>query len=162
VATPGFAFDPESIVGYYLTLGYVCTDRQPSAQAVGYLDESCRIVDPDGRTRTLGITTDANDDTAHASFSIQGMAGESFLDPAAVLEPFAAFLGAVLGERLGTEALPWLAAHLGDASATTTLGELTLATYTDAPDDHVTLTVEIANRAFLEAPRPSALPGASP
>lgn len=154
----GFGFDPESIVGYYLTLGYQCTEREPSTQAEGYLYESCQLVDPDGRTRTLGIVTDLNDDLADAVFSVRGRDGETILEPQAVLEPFAAFLGAVLGEERGTEALPWLAGTLGDDYATTTVGELTFATFTDSPDDHSKLTLEIANRAYLEAPRPSASP----
>jgi hypothetical protein len=157
-ASTGFAFDPESIVGYFQQLGYACSHRQPSSQAAGHAFESCQLVDADGRTRTLGIVSDPNDDLADAFFSIRGGEGEAVLDPAPVLEPFGAFLGAVLGEAGGTEALPWVAGHLGDAYSTTTIGELTLATYTDAPDDHSALTVEIANQAYLEAPRPSSSP----
>jgi hypothetical protein len=154
----GFAFDPESIVGYFLTLGYTCSDRQPSSEAEGHAFESCQLVDPDGRTRTLGIVTDPNDDLADAFFSIRGAEGESVLDPAEVIEPFGAFLGAVLGEAGGTATLPWVAGHLGDASVTTTVGDLTFAAYTDSPDDHAKLTVEIANQSYLDAPRPSSTP----
>jgi hypothetical protein len=154
----GFAFDPESIVGYYLSLGYTCSDRQPSSEAAGHAFESCQLVDGDGRTRTLGIVTDSNDDLADAFFSIRGAEGESVLDPAAVIEPFGAFLGAVLGEAGGTEALPWVAGHLGDSYATMTVGELTFATYTESPDDHAKLTIEIANQAYLDSPRPSGSP----
>lgn len=153
-----FAFDPESIVGYYLTLGYTCSDRQPSSEAAGHAFESCQLVDRDGRTRTLGIVTDGNDDLADAFFSIRGAEGESVLDPAAVIEPFGAFLGAVLGEAGGTEALPWVAGHLGDSYATMTVGDLTFATYTDSPDDHAKITIEIANQAYLDSPRPSGSP----
>src|SRR5512132_362872 len=32
-ASPGFGFDPESIVGYYKLLGYACTSPRPSVQA---------------------------------------------------------------------------------------------------------------------------------
>ena len=153
--TGAFAFDPESIVGYYLTLGYTCSDRQPSTEAAGYSFESCQLADGEGRTRTLGIVTDEHDDLADAFFSIRGAEGETVLDPAAVLEPYGAFLGAVLGEAAGTEALPWVASHLGDAFATMTLGELTFAAYTDSPEDHAKLTIEIANQAYLDSPRPS-------
>jgi hypothetical protein len=38
------------------------------------------------------------------------------------------------------------------------LGDLTIATYLDAPEDHAKLTVEVANRAYLEAPKPSPSP----
>jgi hypothetical protein len=154
----GFGFDPESIVGYFETVGYQCTDRRPSSEAEGYFYESCQLLDSDGRTRTLGIVTDPNDDVADAFFSVRGVEGEAILEPQTVLEPFARFLGAVLGEAGGTAALPWLAGALGDAYSTTTLGELTVATYTDSPEDHSKLTVELASRAYLEAPRPSGSP----
>lgn len=154
VPSGGFAFDPESIVGYFQSIGYQCVQRQPSATAAGYQFESCRLVDGDGRTRTLGLVTDQSDSVADATFSIRGADGETILDPVAVLEPFGSFLGAFLGEEQGTALLPWLAAHLGDADARTTLGELTIAAYTDTPDDHSKLTLEIANHAYLEAPAP--------
>jgi hypothetical protein len=150
-----FAFDPESIVGYFRSIGSRCTERQPSATAAGYQFESCQLVDGDGRTRTLGLVTDPSDSVADASFSVRGAEGETILDPVAVLEPFGSFLGAFLGEEQGTALLPWLAGHLGDADARTTLGELTIATYTDTPEDHAKLTVEIANRTYLGAPAPS-------
>jgi hypothetical protein len=161
-ASPGFAFDPESIVGYYQTLAFRCGDRQPSAQAAGYEFQSCQLVDADGRTRTVGFVTDPDDNLADAFLSIRGTDAEAVLDPATVLDPFGGFLGATLGEAVGSEMLPWLAGHLGDAYETTTLGNLTLATYTESAEDHAKLTVEIATGAYLAAPRPSQLPGAAP
>lgn len=154
--SPGyFAFDAESIVGYYLTLGYACTPPQPSTQAVDHLYRSCELVDPDGRTRVVGIVTDPAGDVADAFTSLTGRPGERFLDPVVALEPFAAFLGALLGERQGESLLTWLAASLGEAYVTTTLGELTVATYTESPEDHSRLYLEIANRVYLESPTPS-------
>jgi hypothetical protein len=94
----------------------------------GYLFRSCELTDPEGRTRTVGLVTDPDDNVADAYMSVRGAASEPILDPSVVLEPFAAFLGAVLGEAYGSEVLPWLAAHLGDADARTTLGDLTIAT----------------------------------
>jgi len=161
-ASPGFAFDPESIVGYYQSLGFRCGDRRPSEQAAGYEFQSCQLVDPDNRTRTVGFVTDPDDDLADAFFSIRGTDAEPVLDPAAVLEPFGGFLGATLGEAAGSEMLPWLAGHLGDAYDITRLGDMTLATYTDSADDHAKLTVEIASGGYLAAPRPSQAPGAVP
>lgn len=152
----GFAFDPESIVGYYQSIGYSCAERRPSATAAGHEYQSCQLVDPDGRTRSLGIVTDPADNVADASFSIRGATGEDVVDPSAVLEPFGAFLGAFLGEDQGTALLPWLAQHLGDAEARTTLGELTIATYTDTPTDFTKLTLELASQAYLDSPAPSA------
>jgi hypothetical protein len=151
----GFAFDPESITGYYQTLGYVCTEPHPSSQAIGFAYRSCQGTDSVGRTLIVGLVTDPEDNLADATMRVIGAVSEPILDPSAVVEPFARFLGAVLGETQGTEVLQWLAAHLGDADARTKLGELSIATYTDAPEDHSTLAVEIASPAFLQAPRPS-------
>jgi hypothetical protein len=151
----GFVFDPESIVGYYESIGYACAPRRPSSTAADHQYQSCQLVDPDGRTRSLGIVTDPADNVADASFSIRGAATEAVLDPSGVLEPFGAFLGAFLGEDQGTALLPWLAEHLGDAEARTTLGDLTIATYTDTPTDHTKLTLEVASQAYLDSPAPS-------
>jgi len=155
-APVGFAFDAESIVGYYQGLGYACTDPGPSSQAEGYLYRSCRLVDADGRTRVVGLVTDQADDLADAFASIQGRESESVLEPTIALEPLAAFLGATLGPTQGEAMLPWLAGHLGDAYSKTSIADLTLATYTATADDHSKLSVEIANRAYLDAPAPSA------
>ncbi|HUG29215.1 MAG TPA: hypothetical protein VMQ65_01680 [Candidatus Limnocylindria bacterium] len=150
-----FAFDAESILGYYETLGYSCGPAQPSTQAVGHMVRACTLIDADGRQRLVSIVTDPAGDVADALTSIEGTAAEPILDPVVALEPFAAFLGAALGESQGESLLPWLASHLGDEFATTTLGDLTIATYTQSPQDHSTLYLEIANRAFLESPTPS-------
>lgn len=153
---PGaFAFDAESILGYYETLGYACSPAQPSTQAVGHTLRACSLLDADGRQRRVSIVTDPAGDVADAFTSIEGTDAEPILDPVLALEPFAAFLGATLGETQGESLLPWLAGHLGDEFATTTLGELTIATYTDSPQDHSTLYLEVANQGFLESPTPS-------
>ena len=151
----GFAFDAESILGYYASLGYACDPGVPSTQAVDHTVRSCRLVDPDGRTRVVTVVTDANDTVADAFTSLAGAEGEPILDPTASLDPFAAFLGATLGESQGESLLPWLAGHIGDVDATTTVGELTVATYSESPVDHSRLYLEIASQAFLDAPRPS-------
>ena len=150
----GFAFDAESILGYYESVGYACSAAQPSTQAAGYSVRSCQLVDADGRTHVVGIVTDPADDVADAYASVAGTSSETILEPSAALEPLAAFLGATLGANQGEAALPWLAGHLGDAYVTTTVGELTLATYTASAEDHSKLYVELANRAYLEAPTP--------
>jgi len=158
----GFAFDAESIAGYYETLGYSCSEPRPSTEATGYLFRSCTLLDPEGRTRVVGLVTDPADELADAFASVRAKQGESILQPTAALDPLAAFLGATLGGVQGESLLPWLAGHLGDAYTTTSIGDLTVATYTAGPDDHSTLTVEIANAAYLAAPRPSGTPRASP
>jgi hypothetical protein len=148
-------------VGYYQSIGYACTARQPSTTASGHQFQSCQLVDADGRTRSLGIVTDPNDNVVDAFLSVRSTDTEAILDPAAVLDPFASFLGAFLGEQQGTAMLPWLAAHLGDSEARTTVGDLTIATYTPTPGDHTKLTLEIASQAYLNAPVPSGAPVAS-
>lgn len=75
-----------------------------------------------------------------------------FLPPVDALEPLAAFLGATLGEGQGSELLSWLAGHLGDAYAETTIGGLKVATYTASETDPSRLYVEIANETYLDAP----------
>jgi hypothetical protein len=154
-AAVGFAFDSESIAGYYETLGYRCSEPRPSTEAAGYQFRSCTFLDPDSRTRTVGLITDPEDELADAFASIEAKEGEAILDPEAALDPLAAFLGATLGGTQGESLLPWLAGHLGDAYTTTSIADLTVATYTASPQDHSTLTVEIANAAYLASPRPS-------
>ena len=154
--SPGyFAFDAESILGYYATLGYTCEPGVPSTQAADHLYRSCLLVDSDGRTRVVGITTDPAGDVADAFTSLTGRANEPVLDPVVALEPFSAFLGAVLGPAQGESLLEWLASHLGDDDARTMLGDLTVATYSESPRDHSRLYLEIANPAYLESPTPS-------
>jgi hypothetical protein len=150
----GFAFDAESVVGYYQTQGYACGSPQPSALAEGYQFTSCQLVDTAGRTRVIGVVTDPNDDLADGFASVRGTATESILDPGTALDPLAGFLGAMLGPSRGESLLPWLAGHLGDAFAETAIDDLQVATYIKG-DDHSTLYVEIANQAYLLAPGPS-------
>jgi hypothetical protein len=159
--TPGIAFDPESIVGYYQSIGYACTDVLPSRQAVGYTYRTCSLVDAAGRTRSVGMVTNPSGDVGDAFASVIGAAGEDILDPNVALDPFAAFLGAILGGAQGEAILPWLAGHLGNSYATTSLGDMTIATYTISPEDHSELYLEIATRAYLDAPRPSEPPAPS-
>lgn len=151
----GFAFDAESILGYYASIGYACSAMQPSTQAAGYSLRTCQLVDKDGRTRVVGIVTDPADDVADAYASVAGTSSEAVLEPTVAFEPLAAFLGATLGSNRGEAMLSWLANHLGDEYVTTTVDDLTLATYTASAEDHSKLFVELANRAYLEAPRPS-------
>jgi hypothetical protein len=152
--TTGFSFDAESVVGYYQTQGYACGSPQPSALAAGYAFTSCQLVDTAGRTRVVGVVTDPNDDLADGFASVRGTATETILDPAAALDPLAGFLGAMLGQSRGESLLPWLADHLGDGYAETTIDDLHVATYIKG-EDHSTLYVEVANQAYLLAPRPS-------
>ena len=162
-AAPGaspaaFPFAADAIVGYYESQGYTCTPLAPSTHAAGYAFRTCQLTDADGRIRIVGVVTDASGGLADGFASVEGTDSEAILDPVVALDPLAGFLGAMLGESQGEALLPWLAGHLGDAYATTTVGDLTVATYTEAEDDHSKLYIEVANQAYLQAPRPSGAP----
>jgi hypothetical protein len=157
----GFVFAARDIVGYYQTLGYTCTDEQPSATAEGFSVRMCSLLDPAGRTRQVGVVTDPAGLVANGFASVAGTSAETVLDPTIALEPLAAFLGAMLGEEQGAALVPWLAGHLGDAYAQTTAGPITVATYTDAANVHSKLYLELANDEYLNAPAVSATPAAS-
>jgi hypothetical protein len=156
----GFPFAPSAIVGYYESLGYTCGDERPSTVVEGFAVQTCTLLDPHGRTRTIGVVTDPDGLVANGFASIKGTSDETFLEPTAALEPLSAFLGAMLGEERGADLVPWLAGHLGDTYAETTSGPITVATYTPTAEDHSTLTVEVGNDEYLDAPQAS--PSASP
>ena len=155
-APSGFAFSVEAVIGYYEGRGFVCDELQPSATAAGYFFQGCQLVDADGRTRSLGFLTDPSGDLADGYASMQGRADEAFLAPTIAMDHLAGFLGAMLGDERGTSLLEWLAGHLGDAYAQTTIDVLTVATYTPSPTDHSRLTLEIGSQDYLDAPAPSA------
>lgn len=148
----GFAFAAPDIAAYYESQGYRCSSPQPSAQAAGYTIRTCGQTDAAGRTRTVGLVTDADGALGNAFASVKGTDEEPILAPIDVLEPLSGFLGATLGEAQGTSLLTWLASHLGDAYASTTIGPIRVATFTESPDDHSTLYVEVADQAYLDAP----------
>lgn len=87
--------------------------------------------------------------------SVEAPSGEDVLDPVDALDPLAGFLSAMLGSERGGAKVEWLAAHLGDAFAEESDGGLRLATYTPSADDHAIISLELANQAHLDAPRPS-------
>jgi hypothetical protein len=156
-ATPlAFPFSADAILGYYESQGYVCAGATPSTEAAGYSFRRCELTDGDGRMRVVGVVTDPNGDLADGFASIEGTAAETILDPVVALEPLSGFLGAMLGERQGESQLAWLAGHLGDTYATTKVGDVTIATYTESADDHSKIYLEVANQAYLDAPRPTA------
>jgi hypothetical protein len=155
-AASGFAFSVEAVIGYYEGQGFVCEEVQPSATAAGYFFQGCHMVDADGRTLSLGFVTDPSGDLADAYASVRGRPDEPFLEPAAAMDHLAGFLGAMLGDVRGTSLLEWLAGHLGDAYAQTTIDVLSVATYTPATTDHSMLTLEIADQDYLDAPAPGA------
>jgi hypothetical protein len=156
--TSGFAFSVDGVVGYYQSQGYVCSTVQPSATAAGYSYRSCQTQDSKGRTLVIGLVTDPAGALGDGFASVQGTADEPILAPTDALESLSGFLGAMLGADRGTALLTWLAGHLGDEYAETTSGLLRVATYTASSSDHSKLYVELANQAYLDAPKASASP----
>lgn len=117
---------------------------------------TCQMVDDAGRVRVIGVVTDRTGGLANGFASVQDADPDAILAPIDALDPLAGFLGAMLGEERGSSLLTWLAGHLGDAYAETTVGSIKVATYSESESDHSKLYVELANPAYLEAP------GASP
>jgi len=152
VAASGFAFAAEDVIRFYEDAGYACTAREPSTKAAGFFVRQCEIVDGAGRTRVVGVVTDPAGVLANGYASVQGPDAEVILAPIDALEPLAGFLGAMLGEDRGSTVLPWLAGHLGDAYAETTIELIRVATYSESEVDHSRLYLELANQAYLEAP----------
>jgi hypothetical protein len=151
----GFAFAADDVVAYYEGQGYACIAPRPSTTAAGFTFQSCLKVDPAGRTRTVAVVTDPEGRLADGLASVLANGSETVVAPADALEPLSGFLGAMLGEEQGAQASQWLTDHLGAAYEQTTLGLVTLATYTGANDDPSVLYVELANHEYLEAPVPS-------
>jgi hypothetical protein len=99
--------------------------------------------------------TNASGDLADAYASVQAPSEEPFLEPTDALDHLSGFLGAMLGEVRGTSLLEWLASHLGDAYAQTTIDTLAVATYTQSATDHSRLYLELADQDYINAPTPS-------
>ncbi len=152
----GFAFSDEAVIGYYQGQGFICSEVQPSASAAGYSYQGCQMLDAEGRTLVIGLVTDPAGDLADAHASVQGAPGETIVDPTDALDHLSGFLGAMLGEERGGSLLIWLAGHIGDAYAQTTIDVLTVAAYTESETDHSRLYLEIANQAYLDAAGPGA------
>jgi len=151
VLTTGFAVGAEDIAAFYQTRGYACGEPQRDSKAVGFAVRRCQETDEAGRTRLVGLVTDAHGDLADAFASVKGKPGETILAPIDALDPLAGFLGATLGEEQGASLLTWLASHLGDAHAETMSGPIKVTTYTASESDHSILYVQVANPAYIEA-----------
>jgi hypothetical protein len=155
-APSGFAFSVEAVIAYYEGRGFTCDQIQPSATAAGYFFQGCQMEDANGRTLAIGFVIDPAGDLADAYASVQGGADEPILEPTHALDHLSGFLGAMLGDERGTSLLEWLAGHLGDAYAQTTIDTLVVATYTQSEADHSRLYLELANQDYIDAPTPSA------
>ena len=69
-------------------------------------------------------------------------------------EHLAEFLGAMMGTDAGTEAATWLAQNLGKENAQTGVGQVFVGTYPEDDAGGVGYYVELANKAFMDAPVP--------
>jgi len=152
IASPslGFSFAAQDIAAYYEGQGYVCGAPEASPKA-GFTVRSCNVIDDAGRTRVIGLVTDASGALVSGSASVTGTASEAVLAPIDALDPLAGLLGATLGEQRGSALLTWLASHLGDANAETASGPLRVRTHTANETDHRTLSVEVSTQAYLNA-----------
>lgn len=150
----GFAFAADDVLAYYGSVGYACSQPGPSTQAAGYTVRSCDHVDAAGRNLTIAVVTDPGGSLGDAFASVATADPTGILDPVDALDPLSGFLGAMLGSGRAAPQVQWLAAHAGDAYAETSDAGLRIATYTPTADDHSTIFLELADQAYLDAPRP--------
>jgi hypothetical protein len=149
-----FAFAADSVVGFYEGEGMRCAAPVPSTKAAGWSVTTCQGVDAAGRPIAVGVVTDPAGRLGNGFASVTALPGADLLEPTDALDMLSGFLGAMLGDAAATDLLPWLAGHLGDAYAATTLGGGTIATYTESADDPTRIYVEVAGPAYLAAPAP--------
>jgi hypothetical protein len=154
VEPTGFAFPETDVQAYYESIGYACSVPRPSTKADGYNVVTCQLIDSAGRTRVIGLVTDGTGELGNGFAAVWAAAGVTYLDPADAIDPLAAFLGTMLGERRGGDAADWLRVHLGAKDDRTMIDAITIATYTGQGDDPSELYVELANPAYLEASPP--------
>ncbi|HXG26812.1 MAG TPA: hypothetical protein VNL94_08185 [Candidatus Binatia bacterium] len=157
VPATGFAFDAESVLGYYESIGFACVDPVPAAEPpLDHLQRWCERTESNGRVRVVGVFTDAQGRLVDGYASIRGAPGEQMVPVEEALEPLAGYLGAMLGEARGGEMLRWLAGSLGDeyVRATSTDGSLVVVTYRVNVDGQLVLFVEVATPEFWEAAHP--------
>ena len=100
------------------------------------------------------MITDEDGELGAGFATVTALPDEELLEPAAALDSLSGFLGAMLGEASATDQLPWLAGHLGDDYAETTIGDVTVATYIESADDPTRIYVEVDGPAYLAAPPP--------
>jgi hypothetical protein len=105
-------------------------------------------------TTIVAVVTDPDGVTGDAFAGVLGSDGKTTPKPEDAITGLGFFLGAMLGETDGTAAVTWLAQHMGETMAQTTISDMLVATY---PGDEATglgYFVEVANQAFMNAPAP--------
>ena len=154
-ALGGFAFPPEQVLGYYQGDGFTCDPATPSTQSAGYMMVRCYKPDETTNLTTLVVVVaDENSVTGNAFAGV--VSTDSTTQPTAeqAIEPLSFFLGAMLGETVGMEAGIWLAANIGEEMTQTTVGDIVVATYPGDAETGLGYYVEVANKAFIDAPAP--------
>jgi hypothetical protein len=154
-ALGGFAFLPGDILAYYAGLAFECKDAQPSTQAADYTIVRClRTEKAGGPTEIVALVVSQDGVTGNAFAGYVNPAGGTFPDKKASFTFLASFLGAMLGTDVGAQAATWLAPNVGKELAQDTFGEILGGTYTENDANGVGYYVELANRAFMDAPAP--------
>jgi len=149
-----FAFPGDLVIEFYEGEGLICSGAVPSTKAAGWSVRTCDGTDPAGRPIAAGVVTDAAGLLGNGFASVTSLPGEDFLDPSDALDMLTGCLGAMLGDAAATDRLPWLADHLGDVYAETTIGDGKIATYTESADDATRIYIEVAGPKYLLAPLP--------
>ena len=151
----GFAFPAEQVLNYYESAGFKCEPATPSTLAAGYSVVRCLKADEATKLTTIiALVADENAVMGDAFAGVVGTDGKTSPTPEQAINDLAFFLGAVLGETDGQEAGTWLTEHLGEELAKTAVGDILVATYPGDKDTGLGYYVEVANKAFMDAPTP--------
>ncbi len=154
-ALGGFVFPAAQILSYYESNGLTCGDPSPSTQAAGYTITRCVGTDDTTKLTTIvAVVTDPDGVMGDAFVGVLGSDGKTMPKPEDAITGLGFFLGAMLGEADGTAAVTWLAQHMGEEMAQTTINDMLVATYPGDESTGLGYYVETANQAFLNAPTP--------
>ena len=154
-ALGGFAFPPEQVLAYYEGDGFSCDPATPSNQSAGYAVVRCHKADEaTGLTTLIVVVADENGVTGNGFAGVLGTDGTTQPTPDQAIVPLSFFLGAMLGKTAGLEAGTWLAENIGEEMMRTTVGDIVVATYPGDAETGLGYYVEVANKAFIDAPSP--------
>ena len=149
-----FAFSANAITSFYENASLGCNPPAPSTTAAGWFVRTCEGENAESRPVAIGVITDESGVLGAGFAAVTALPDEDLLEPTDAIDTLSGFLGAMLGEEPATELLPWLADHLGDEYAETTVGGVTVATYTESADDSTRIYLEIDGPTYLAAPPP--------
>jgi len=150
-----FAFSADAITSFYESASLECNSPAPSTTAAGWFVRTCEGENAEGRPVAIGVITDESGALGAGFAAVTALPDEDLLEPTDAIDTLSGFLGAMVGEEPATELLAWLADHLGDEYAETTVGDVTVATYTESADDPTRIYLEVDGPAYLAAPPPN-------